>query len=297
VIGSKTKRRDAGVRAHYKESGRLLADAIEDMVYGIVHDGLKKNMIKAGKTAKQFLESGSAKEAMDAIQAALTEEGAIEKPSPPPPPPSDPDLDAGVELTDLTTAEQREKDEEGKLQDYVKFVEKTVDTFVEYVLEADTAEEQAVGMSKTFLGSLPRAVVMGDCGTPLPDVTYDGPVQTCGLIYFQAQSGQSASSPHTRMPRLRPEYVKKQIKSACIAAGDGDSLHPDFVVVATDGGSSGNESIIGNTLVKDDLKIMEKHKKRYHVSYEEQSLNERRLKQGAGFIDQNEGTDQGPQTK
>ena len=113
-----------------------------------------KPYIKAGKSANDFLTSAPVSELMDEIRAAITQDCPQGVRPPVPDPAGTDQCDVGdEELSDsryvcsnLVTADQMQRDVDGKVQQYCDHCARIVDMWVTYVQEVDSYSVQGAAM-------------------------------------------------------------------------------------------------------------------------------------------------------
>ena len=156
---------------------------------------------------------------MDEIRAAITQ--GSPQVIPPVPDPAGTDIDMGDEeppdsryvSSNLVTADQMQRDVDGKVQQYCDHCARIVDMWVTYVQEVDSYSVQGAAMKHTWL----------------PEPLANG---YTACIYVQNATGESTSTPHVRGPRFRADVLRKHVKSVALACGDEDALPPGFIFLS-----------------------------------------------------------------
>ncbi|CAK9038886.1 Uncharacterized protein SCF082_LOCUS22815 [Durusdinium trenchii] len=253
------KTRDRSWQGTLSETGRLLFNLVQALVYQQQHDGSLRTSLKAWMKSRAQKDHGKPLEQKEA-------EG----------PTSSSALAAGgssVSLSELLGEKWADVSAEDStsLEDWREYVAQMTEQFVTFTIDDNSLRTSEFGDKLT--------------STVLPKV--DGPVLA---IYDVKTSGESSSNPNVRQPPLRANHLKRSLQAFAQCrqkpGEEGELREGDFFFIF-DGGKSGNEMAINNAFLKMDGSHMEKQKTTYTLLTDEESLKDRR-ERTRGFVQQDE---------
>ncbi|CAK0793873.1 unnamed protein product [Prorocentrum cordatum] len=276
MSGYTADRKELSWWAKMTKSGRKLYELIEDLVYKTTFDGVIKQVLRnaGGNSQSMVAEVLNTCPVKDAVSEFIAELSA-EKPEVQPPVI---DLDgAGTdergrasktcaaitgEISIKEVAGQHiEAEMEDKLTPWLEFAQKLVSQWVDLHVEPDTGPQIGDILKKTNLPDMK--------GTPKVDNV---------LAYYDVkQAGTSNVSPHIRHPNFRAEHLRKCVVGFQDGRGSPDELVEGDMFMILDAQSHGNHGAFATALNKtSEPKPMVKEKRVYYLSYDEQSLKNRK---------------------
>ena len=258
----------------------MLVTLLGNAVYGTQSDGPLKSSLKSTSDCVEVINHCQfLSDAMSEIATKNKEETAGHPNSGP----VDSDVkeseveDQAAEtgLHDLVSQDVINNDSEGKLDEWLSYLNTRFESFVSLVVDADTRDD--------------LAAALGQCEV-LQKV--QGP---CMLLYDSKIAGEASSNPNCRLPPFQSKHLRKIVQAMVSLRGnDGDDQLPEGdlrrkdLIVVLDGGRSGNDSAVNQALVDVNGRAMNKVKQCFTLLYDEESLGERK-ERVKGFLQQVEG--------
>ena len=253
---------------------------VKQCVFTCSYDTYIKQAIRTSMDPKEVIANVQhMKDALEEVMAAFKKERGPQAPE------KKPEIEEAkhmeepefhVPLSQLVTAEQKEKDSENELPRWQEFLEETFDKWTKFILNdasSTTLAEELKGLSVvTECAGLDKghAVLVFDCKT----------------------AGESSSHPQTRQPPFRPKDLTKWVH-AFIRAMDPTgkfegNLPAKHLVCVFDGGKAGNDHQIHSSFTDpSEGKLLSKECQRFMVVNTQKSLGERK-ERVRGFVQMTE---------
>lgn len=263
------------------ETTRLLVTLLSTVVYGGQSDGTLKTALKSSADAMEVMNNCQfLKDAISDIGAKNKEEtvghpDSMEK--------NRGDIVAAEDevghsettLSDLVTKEQLDADENGKLDEWLAYLNNKFESFCSLVIDQDT---------------------MGDLKSALEPLQIlqkvDGPAM---LLFDSKIAGEASSNPNCRLPPFQSKMLRRYVQAFTALRGNGGDdqiaegdLRKSDMICILDGGRSGNDSAVSQALMDTNGRAMSKVKQNFTILYDEESLGDRK-ERVRGFVQQTEG--------
>lgn len=270
-----------GILGTLSETTRLLVTLLSTVVYGSQSDGPLKSSLKSTSDVLEVVNNCQfLSDALSEIASKNKEDVSGHPSSIGSAQPMDDEGQTAMDeevtgISDLCTEEEIANDKDGKLDEWLTFLENKFESFCTIVIDCDTRDELTETLKNTNLLS-----------------KVEGPA---ALVYDTKISGEASSNPNVRLPPFQVKQLRRYLQCFTMLrepAGDdqhipGDMRKRDQVIVL-DGGRTGNDGAVGQAFVDTNGRSMTKIKQQFSVLYDEDSIGNRK-ERVRGFVQQVEG--------